>query len=228
VATREAACHCGQLHLDVDGDPFVVSICHCLACQRRTGSAFGMQAAFKADQVQVSGRYNDYSRISDEEDQKEHAFHFCPDCGSQVFYTEPDEPGLIVVSVGSFADPSFPPPTESGYDSRRHPWLRLPDSILSYDRELWEPVRPLYDAGKYGEAADRGRELIEAHPGQAHLYYNTACCESLAGRTADAIGHLRRSIEMWERCREMAQHDSDFDPIRDEPPFKELVERAPA
>ena len=45
----------------------------------------------------------------------------CPDCGSQVFYTEPDEPDLAVVSVGSFADPSFPPPTESGYDSRRHP-----------------------------------------------------------------------------------------------------------
>ncbi len=52
-------------------------------------SAFGMQAAFKADQVQVAGRFNDFARISEEEDQKEHAFHFCPDCGSQVFYTEP-------------------------------------------------------------------------------------------------------------------------------------------
>jgi hypothetical protein len=51
--------------------------------------------------------------------QEKHVFHFCPDCGSQVFYTEPEETDLIVVSVGSFADPSFPPPTESGYDSRR-------------------------------------------------------------------------------------------------------------
>ena len=49
--------------------------------------------------------------ISDEADKKEAVFHFCPDCGSQVFYTEPTEPDLIVVSVGSFADPSFPPPT---------------------------------------------------------------------------------------------------------------------
>ena len=126
---REAACHCGQLRLEVDGDPFAVSICNCLACQRRTGSAFGMQAGFKADQVQVRGRFSDYARISDEADRKEHAFHFCPDCGSQVFYTEPSEPDLVVVSVGSFADPSFPPPTESGYDSRRHPWVGLPDSI---------------------------------------------------------------------------------------------------
>ena len=94
MATREAACHCGQLRLQVAGDPFAVSICNCLACQRRTGSAFGMQAGFKADQVQVLGRFNDYARISDEADSKEHLFHFCPDCGSQVFYTEPDDADL--------------------------------------------------------------------------------------------------------------------------------------
>jgi hypothetical protein len=123
MATREAACHCGQLRLEVEGDPFVVGICHCLACQRRTGSAFGMQAAFTPEQVTVSGRFDDYTRISNEADRKPHVFHFCPECGSQVFYTEPDEPDLIVVSVGSFADPSFPAPTEAGYDHRRQRWL---------------------------------------------------------------------------------------------------------
>ncbi len=156
MATREAACHCGQLHLEVSGDPFSVSICHCLACQRRTGSAFGMQAGFKADQVRVDGRFGDFARISDEADKKEHVFHFCPDCGSQVFYTEPTEPDLIVVSVGSFADPSFPPPTESGYDSRRHRWVGLPDSMQRFAPEVWDSVRPLYEAGRYAEAADEG------------------------------------------------------------------------
>ena len=86
-----------------------------------------MQAGFKADQVQVTGRYSDYARISDEADRKEHVFHFCPDCGSQVFYTEPTEPGPGRRLDRAFADPSFPPPTESGYDSRRHPWVGLPD-----------------------------------------------------------------------------------------------------
>ena len=224
MATREASCHCGQLRLAVTGEPFAVSICHCLACQRRTGSAFGVQAGFKADQVQVEGRFEDYARISDEADRKEAVFHFCPDCGSQVFYTEPTEPDLVVVSVGAFADPSVPPPTESGYDFRRHPWVELPESIRPpYPAELWDPVRPLYEAGTYAEAADRGRELIEAHPDEGFLYYNVACCESLAGRTADAVEHLRRAIEMWEGCRDMAEGDSDFDPIRDEPAFKELV-----
>ena len=225
VTTREAACHCGQLRLQVTGDPFAVSICNCLACQRRTGSAFGMQAAFTRDQVNVSGRYSDYTRVSDEEDRKRGVFHFCPDCGANVFITEPDEPDLMVVSVGSFADPSFPPPTESGYDSRRHPWLELADSVRRFAPELWwEAGRPLYEAGKYAEAADRGLELIAARPDQPYLYYNVACCESLAGRADDAIARLRQAIDMWEGCRELAATDSDFDPIRDEPGFRELVD----
>jgi hypothetical protein len=224
MATRGVACHCGQLRLEVTGEPLAVSICNCFACQRRTGSAFGIQAGFEADQVQVAGRFNDYARISDEADRKEHVFHFCPDCGSQVFYTEPTEPDRIVVSVGAFADPSFPPPTESGYDSRRHPWVGLPDSIRLDAAELWwESARPLYDAGKYAEAAETGRELIEARPDQPYLYYNVACCQSLAGRTADSIEHLRRAIEMWAGCRDLAREDSDFDPMRDEPAFRELI-----
>jgi hypothetical protein len=77
-----------------------------------------MQAAFTPDQVNVVGRFSDYLRVSDEADRKEHVFHFCPECGSPV---------------GSFADPSFPPPTESGYDSRRHPWLAVPATIEHRD-----------------------------------------------------------------------------------------------
>jgi len=223
MATREAACHCGQLRLEVTGEPFAVSICHCHACQRRTGSAFGMQAGFKKEQVEIAGSYKGYSRISDEEDRKEHVFHFCPECGSQVFYTEPAEPDLVVVSVGAFADSSFPPPTESGYDWRRHPWIGLPDSIERYSVQLWDEVKPLVAAGEYAEAAAKGRELLEAYPDLGYLYYNTACCESLAGETEAAIQHVRRSIEMWEGCRAMARDDSDFDPIRDEPAFAELM-----
>jgi hypothetical protein len=223
MASRQASCHCGQLRLEATGEPFAVSICNCLACQRRTGSAFGMQAGFKSDQVRVSGRYRDFSRISDEADRKEHVFHFCPDCGSQVFYTEPIEPDLVVVSVGSFADPSFPPPTESGYDSLRHPWVTLPDAVERHAPELWASVHPLYASGLYDEAADRGRELAEAHPEYANLLYNVACCESLAGRTADALAHLAHAIASFEGFRETAQHDSDFDAIRAEPAFVELV-----
>jgi hypothetical protein len=92
--------------------------------------------------------------------------------------------------------------------------------------EIWAPLNPLYEAGEYAEAADRGRRLAEAQPQYAGLLYNVACCESLAGRTAEAIDHLRRAIDRSERSRAYAENDSDFDPIREEPAFKELIERA--
>ncbi len=228
MTAEEASCHCGQLRVRVTGDPLAVSVCHCLACQRRTGSAFGVQAGFNADQVQVDGRFSDFSRISDEPDHKQHVFHFCPECGSQVFYTEPTEPDLVVVSVGSFADPSFSPPTESGYDHRRHPWVGLPDSVRrdGQDLDLWrDAAKHLCDAGRYADAAAKGRELVEAHPDQVYLHYNIACCESRAGRTTEAITQLRLAIEAWEGFRAMATEDSDFDRLRDEPTFRALTGR---
>ena len=89
--------------------------------------------------------------------------------------------------------------------------------------EIWAPLDPLYESGEYAEAADRGRETIEAHPEYPAPLYNLACCESLAGRTDDAIEHLRLAIDGNEPFRSLAAEDSDFDPIRDEPAFKDLV-----
>jgi quercetin dioxygenase-like cupin family protein len=89
--------------------------------------------------------------------------------------------------------------------------------------EIWAPLGRLYAEGRYDEAADRGIELADAHPEYAGLLYNVACCESLAGRKDDAVRHLRLAIERSERFRSVAAGDSDFDRIRDEPAFKELV-----
>ena len=125
--TRDAVCSCGQLRLTAEGDPIRISMCHCRACQQRTGSAFGIQARFPADRVSVVGRCADYVRKSDWGEER--TFHFCPDCSATVFYTTAAAPDVVAVPVGAFADPSFPPPTVSVYESRRHPWLGLPDGI---------------------------------------------------------------------------------------------------
>ena len=121
---REAACSCGQLRLTAEGEPIRISMCHCLACQRRTGSAFGIQARWPADRVRVDGRYADYVRVSDEGGER--TFRFCPECGATVFYATADAPDVVAVPVGAFADPAFPPPTVSVYGSRRHPWVSVP------------------------------------------------------------------------------------------------------
>jgi tetratricopeptide (TPR) repeat protein len=89
--------------------------------------------------------------------------------------------------------------------------------------EIWTPLRPLYQAGEYAEVADRGREVIESNPQYAEPMYNLACCEALAGRTEDAIKHLKLALERAEQLRSFAKEDSDLDSLRDEPAFKALV-----
>lgn len=131
MTTRDAACSCGQLHLTAEGDPIRISMCHCLACQRRTGSAFGIQARFTSDRVQIVGRYSDYVRISDEGEKG--TFHFCPDCGATVFYVLATAPDVVAVPIGAFAEPTFPPPTVSVYESRRHPWLAMTAAMEHHD-----------------------------------------------------------------------------------------------
>jgi hypothetical protein len=131
MVTHEAACSCGQLRLTANGDPVRVSICHCLACQQRTGSAFGVQARFLAKEVQVSGTFAEYTRSSDHGDKR--TFRFCPDCGATVYYTLDGAEDRIAVPVGAFADPTFPAPTRSVHESRRHPWLSLPSEIEHRD-----------------------------------------------------------------------------------------------
>jgi hypothetical protein len=86
----------------------------------------------------------------------------------------------------------------------------------------------VYETGQYAEVIDRGRELIEATEYPEPLY-NLACCESLTGRTSDAIEHLRLALDRTERYRERLRaladkYDSDFDPIRDEPEFQALID----
>jgi len=89
--------------------------------------------------------------------------------------------------------------------------------------EWWVPVRPLYAAGDYEAASDRALEVAQAHPEYAGLWYNLACCESLAGRHGDAAEHLRRAIGLSDQVRQFARGDSDLDPIRGEPGIAELL-----
>jgi hypothetical protein len=89
--------------------------------------------------------------------------------------------------------------------------------------EVWAPLQPLYAAGDYKAVVERGRDLVEANPQYTVPLYNLACCESLAGHTSDAIEHLREAAGRSDRVKELAREDSDFDPIRGEPAFQELV-----
>jgi hypothetical protein len=124
MTRRLASCTCGQLAARVAGEPVRVSICHCLACQRRTGSVFGQQARFRRANVSLSGDACAYVRVGD--DGTRVTFHFCPRCGSTVYYEPEGLEEYLAIPVGAFADPSFPGPTVSVYEARMHAWVVPP------------------------------------------------------------------------------------------------------
>lgn len=123
-ATRRAACSCGQLSALVSGDPLRVSICHCLHCQRRSGSVFAAQARFWREQVVVSGASASFALVGDEGSRAR--FHFCPTCGVTVYFQTEGAEETIAIPIGAFADPLFPAPTVSVYEERKHTWVVPP------------------------------------------------------------------------------------------------------
>jgi uncharacterized glyoxalase superfamily protein PhnB len=121
---RKAQCACGRLQVACEGDPALVSLCHCLECQRRTGSTYGIAAFFPREAVAVSGAALLYSRTGDSGFAVDH--HFCPTCGGTVYWEPQRKPGFLAVAVGAFADPAFPAPGKSVYGHHKHPWVTTP------------------------------------------------------------------------------------------------------
>lgn len=129
---REAECGCGAVKVAVEGDPVRVSVCHCLNCKRRSGSAFAVQARWPESQVTLSGETRIWQLTGDEGGVA--SFHFCPVCGATAWYTLDSMPGVIAVPLGAFADPDFEPyPFVSVYEGRKCPWLEIKGDIERWD-----------------------------------------------------------------------------------------------
>lgn len=112
-----------------------------------------------------------------------------------------DEPGTTLLAIGSMVGKAY----EAGG------W------------EVWAEFHPAYEAGDYDAVIERARETLEAS-GYATPLYNLACCEALTGRKQDAIGHLQIAFERRPSLRDFAREDSDLDPLRDDPVFRELID----
>lgn len=124
MTTRSAACSCGQLTAQVTGEPLRVSICHCLACQRRTGSPFAQQARFRRADVTIAGQAATHILTGDGGTRAH--FHFCPLCAATLYYEAEGVDDWVAIPVGAFADPGFPAPTVSVYEDRMHRWVIPP------------------------------------------------------------------------------------------------------
>jgi hypothetical protein len=131
--TRIAHCCCGSLRAEATSEPAFVVACHCMECQRRTGSPFGVSTCFPKEQARTEGQSKIYMRDTDSGQKIE--LHFCPNCGSTVFWYPEFFPDLIVIAFGAFADPSMPGPAVSVWERSRHPWVTFGHKIEHFGRQ---------------------------------------------------------------------------------------------
>jgi hypothetical protein len=125
--TRNGTCQCGQLQVTCEGEPRRVSLCHCVDCQRRTGSAFSIAAFYDRGSVTCKGTSSAFTR--DSASVRPVTFYFCNQCGSNVYWEPARMPDLIGVAVGAFGAPDFPRPEQSVWTKDKHAWVSLPDGI---------------------------------------------------------------------------------------------------
>ncbi len=123
MTKRVARCSCGKLSLTVEGEPSVVIVCHCTACQRRSGSPFGVGAYYPKDQVAISGASKSFTRPGG--DGRKMHNSFCPECGTNLYWESELLPGAWGIAVGAFADPHFPVPARSVWEENKHGWIGL-------------------------------------------------------------------------------------------------------
>ena len=147
IKTRVASCNCGQLRVTCTGpDPDRVVICNCFLCQKQTGSPFSLQARFPNEQVKIEGKSTAWKFPIDGAKPTPYrtcagsdgitnsaadvvTSHFCPVCGSTVYYFRKSDAARTGVRVGAFADPTFPPPIISGFEAYGHPWALNPSAL---------------------------------------------------------------------------------------------------
>ncbi len=130
---RTATCCCGQLRVVCDGEPERVRLCNCTECQRRTGSAYGVNAYFSRTHVKIEGRSKPFRRSSDAGRWVE--THFCPECGSTVYWHLEQMSDIIGVAAGAFTDPTFPAPKGANWTENKYHWVPLPNGIPTHSKQ---------------------------------------------------------------------------------------------
>jgi len=124
LTARTASCRCGQIRATVTGEPVRVSVCHCLNCKKRSGSAFAVQARWPKEQVTIEGQSKSFVMVADSGNPG--TFHFCPDCGSDVYYVIDGKfDDLVAIPLGAFDDPYFASPGFSVWEQRKHDWAEI-------------------------------------------------------------------------------------------------------
>ena len=134
-------CACGAVKYRLTSAPMFVHCCHCLDCQRQTGSAFVLNAILEADRVEVlSGETQGYPQPT--ESGRPHVIHRCVSCGTALWSNYGGLTKLRFVRVGTLDQPSALKPDVHIYTRSKQPWVVLPEGVPAFEayyssKELW-------------------------------------------------------------------------------------------
>jgi hypothetical protein len=139
-AEREGGCSCGAVRYRLTSEPMFVHCCHCLNCQRQTGSAFVINLLIEAERVELlSGEPQPVDVPRD--DGSAQRVYRCPTCQVAV-YSEYGRPDLRFVRAGTLDEPSTIAPDVHIFTRSKAPWIALPDTVPAFDvyydaKTLW-------------------------------------------------------------------------------------------
>jgi hypothetical protein len=155
----EGGCSCGGVRYRVESEPLFTHCCHCLNCQRQTGSAFVINLLIEADRVKVLTGAPEPVEVP-RDDRSTQTIYRCPRCQIAAFsrYSRPD---VLFVRGGTLDDPSAVAPDVHIYTRSKLGWLALPESVPAfeeyYDTKAVWPVASLERlAGLKAAARARG------------------------------------------------------------------------
>lgn len=133
---HRAECQCGALSVTSREDPDFVIACNCRACQRRTGSVFGVGGYFRKSGVAIAGESMTWARKADSG--RQIVNHFCPRCGTTVFWSLEMRPEHYGVAAGCMATP-LPEPARAIWTSEKHGWVSFPETWPTFEFGTPEP-----------------------------------------------------------------------------------------
>jgi hypothetical protein len=140
---REGGCSCGGVRYRVTSEPLFVHCCHCLSCQRQTGSAFVINLLIEADYVDVLTGEPQPVSVPRDDGSRQRIFR-CPDCQVALF-SEYGRPEVLFVRGGTLDEPGSVAPDVHIYTRSKLPWVALPESVPAFEvyydtRTLWPPA----------------------------------------------------------------------------------------
>jgi len=139
--TLDGGCACGAVRYRLMSEPMFVHCCHCLDCQRQTGSAFVLNALIETDRVEIlSGAPEPTAMPTDSG--RPHRIFRCPTCQTAVWSEYGGIAKLRFVRVGTLDRPSALAPDVHIYTRSKQPWVALPAGVPAFEayydsKTLW-------------------------------------------------------------------------------------------